>query len=288
MVPIYHFVRKDAPAAQQPAISVEIRQTPTEGICYLVTKSGLYKQVRNAFYDLRLKVPGIAHLEDLREEVQLHVPKLPLDLVRQAEAFFCAVYALHHSEAIVVLLANPAFGEWRIATPQQSVSNGSLHVDYKPDSVDVPKGFEPFGTIHSHAAVTAFHSGTDDKDETHTDGLHITIGNLDRPQRSYAARWMIGGVPYKADLADVIAYPELPDPDPAWLNRVAVQSERTDSRDVGNPWFDPFTGEEEILTDDLREAYDEYMLEMSERFLDRHTRERGTQPQGGNQECLPL
>ena len=131
-----------------------------------------------------MKVSGIGHLEDTAESVQFHVPKLPLELLQQAESFFATAYEKHHSEAVVVLLANPATKEWRIDAPSQEV-DGSLHVSYDPTTVVVPESFAVFGTIHAHASAGAFHSATDDKDESCSDGLHITIGNLDKPIRSY-------------------------------------------------------------------------------------------------------
>jgi len=67
-----------------------------------------------------------------------------------------------------------------------------LRVSYDLSTLPpAPEGFELFGTIHSHAGISAFHSGTDDRDEIHFDGLHITVGNLDKPSRSYACRWML-------------------------------------------------------------------------------------------------
>gem|GEM_PF-7129334 len=80
--------------------------------------------------------------------------------------------------------------QWQIAVPLQSVRG--LRVSYDLSTLPpAPEGFELFGTIHSHAGISAFHSGTDDRDEIHFDGLHITVGNLDKPSRSYACRWML-------------------------------------------------------------------------------------------------
>ena len=248
------------------------------GICYLVAKSGIYKHVENPFYSARVKVSGIGHLEDTAELVRFHVPKLPLALLRQAESFFQAVYDEHQSEAVVVLLANPASKEWRIEVPAQDV-NGGLHVSYDPTSVAVPKGFCVFGTIHSHASAGAFHSATDDKDECCSDGLHITIGNLDRPARSYSARWMICGVEYPAKLEEVVDSPPLPLADPAWLERVKFDQgqafdgpfggsllETSVGQAIGRAARDPDMPPE--IPSELAEDYEYFMAEAHERFVE--------------------
>lgn len=269
MIPVHLLTSSAAPAP--PA--------PENGICYLVGKSGIYKQIVNAFYSARLKVAGISHLEDTSESVKLRVPKLPLKLLQQAEAFFLTVYEAHHSEAVVVLLANPATNEWRIDAPIQEV-DGSLHVSYDPTSISVPKGFTIFGTIHSHANIPAFHSATDDSDECCSDGLHITIGNLDKPARSYSARWMICGSAYPAKLEDVLTMPLLPAADPAWLERVQAGQpsvfentsgnsfpESTFRRDSGRAETDPDIPPD--VPPGLEDDYFDFMNEAHERFLAR-------------------
>jgi hypothetical protein len=42
------------------------------------------------------------------------------------------------------------------------------------------------GTIHSHCDFSAFHSGTDERDEATFDGLHLTFGNVNRENFSIA------------------------------------------------------------------------------------------------------
>lgn len=160
---------------------------PAENLCFLAGGNGLFKQIRNDFYSARVKTDAVAGLAELKEEATLHVPALPLELFRSVEAFFTAVFEKYHSEAVVLLQCNPALQEWRVVVPRQSVRG--LRVTYNLGTVPPgPDGFELFGTIHSHADIGAFHSGTDDRDEIHFDGLHITVGNLDKPSRSYACR----------------------------------------------------------------------------------------------------
>ena len=197
---------------------------PENGICYIVAKNGVYKQIKNDFYAARVKVDGVGHYMELTDSVKLEVPKLPMRLLQKVESFFVKIYELHKSEAVVLLLANPKTQEWRADAPKQKVSTSGLHVKYEQDTVKIPQGFSIFGTIHSHASIGAFHSGTDDKDEYCTDGLHITVGNVDKPERSYAARWMICGVPCPAKIEDVIDAPALPPVNEEWVKRVEIET----------------------------------------------------------------
>jgi len=248
-------------------------RSPPNGIHYLLAKSGIYKEVSNAFYMARVKVNGISHLEDTKDSVELHVPKLPLANLKQAEAFFTAAYNRYHSEAVVVLLVNPASGQWRLEVPDQKVESGSLHVAYEPTSVAVPAGFEIFGTIHSHASAGAFHSGTDDRDEVCSDGLHITVGNVDKPVHTYAARWMICGQAFPAALEEVVETPALPAIDPAWLEKIHVvcsapfEEENlwgaSPAREMDTPGIDP------DIPAEMQDEYEDFMWEAHQRFVDR-------------------
>ena len=51
------------------------------------------------------------------------MPRLPLRVLQEAEAFFIAVFERHQSEAVVILFANPNTKEWRMIIPIQTVTN---------------------------------------------------------------------------------------------------------------------------------------------------------------------
>ena len=103
MIPVY--LVSPQPDNQTPHASVALSDPVLNGagICYLLAKDGIYKQVNNNFYSARVKVAGVPHLAEIKEGLDIRLPKLPLPLFQQAEAFFVAVYGQHQSEAVLLL-----------------------------------------------------------------------------------------------------------------------------------------------------------------------------------------
>ena len=277
MVPIHHISKPTQPDGK-PAL-------PSDALCYLVGCDGVFKQVRNEFYSVRLKVGGVGGLAEIGETAVLNVPKLPEKLLRQVESFFVAVYHEHDSEAVVLLLCNPVMKEWRVEIPPQQVQG--LHVKYDTSKLpDPPAGFQRFGSIHSHASLKAFHSGTDDNDEAAFDGLHITIGNLDQPARSYSCRWMLAGKAFQAELTEVVEGPSLPAADAAWLAKVS-KAEVVENTwgGLSSPWpqselFPPETvsayePEDFGSPEEYREYLEQMRNEVDERLLEVRAAQHG-------------
>ena len=129
MIPV-HAV--PAPAAAGDNVPI----LPPDKLCYLVGRNGLFKQVENDFYRARVKVDGAGGLAEIEESATLRVPKLPLQLLRQAEAFFAAVFQRYKSEAVILLLVDPKVQQWRIEVPPQ-VTQG-LRVRYDMSMLPAP------------------------------------------------------------------------------------------------------------------------------------------------------
>jgi proteasome lid subunit RPN8/RPN11 len=67
--------------------------------------------------------------------------------------------------------------------PAQTVTGGSVkynRADQPTLKERVQYGWKVVGTIHSHCDFSAFHSGVDTDDEADFDGLHITLGHVNR------------------------------------------------------------------------------------------------------------
>ena len=222
-------------------LEAELEEVP-DGISYFAAKGGVFKTVSNPLYTAVLKTDECP-LCELKEDLVLHVPKLPLGLLRQVEANFQAVYDQHKAEAAELLLYKPGDG-WRACHPPQTIKPGCLEVDYETDfeSADpkhnlrllLTQGWLLFGTIHSHAGASAFQSGQDKHNEEHRDGLHITVGSFNSPERSYHCRWVIQGVEFKSELGDCVEGESLP-ADPAFMAQVSLPAAQP-------TWgmFDPF------------------------------------------------
>lgn len=148
---------------------------PADTIYYLLTRDGLFLVKRTPFFEAVVPATGIPWLEPQGPEVHLSAPPLPAALVLSAVAFFRAVYSRYQSEAVALLAWREATRTYELVIPHQTVGGG--HCDYEVR--EFPPGLTRLGTIHSHAALEAFHSLRDWQDERFDDGLHLTIGNLD-------------------------------------------------------------------------------------------------------------
>lgn len=147
---------------------------PSGETCYIIAKDGIYLQKNLDLVESITPVDKISFLEEMKTFAKLNIPKIPAKTFSNILEFFKEVYSLYKSEAIVLLFYNKNKKTYRIYVPEQTVSGASL--DYKAD-VTI-KDHILIGTIHSHAGMSAFHSGTDVKDEENFDGIHFTIGKV--------------------------------------------------------------------------------------------------------------
>lgn len=200
----------------------------SNGVGYVVARDGIYKKVKTVLFEYLVKVGSKESIDGLAQTVPLaanvFTKIIPKELLRQIEAFFRKAYEKYSGEAIVLLYFNPDKKEWMVRVPPQKVLG--MHVKY--DASEAPgelDGFYLASSIHSHAAASAFHSGVDDHDELEFDGLHVTIGNVNKSVRSYAARWMLGRTVFEAKLEEVLGaeIDEMPDVPAAWMDQVAQE-----------------------------------------------------------------
>lgn len=202
---------------------------PEDSNCFLLGSNGVFQQVANEFYTIRLKKDPPSFLAEIDEYAKLHTRAYPIDQLRIVETFFAKVYETKKSEAVVLLYYSPTKREWKTFVPLQVV-NG-MKVTYETVSPGAEfEGYTVFGTIHSHCSIGAFHSGTDDKDEHKFDGLHVTIGHVDQVARSYACRWILSGKVFPCQLGDCIAGAPKPDFPEAWLDNVKSPEPTVDNR----------------------------------------------------------
>lgn len=184
---------------------------------FIVARDGLYLRKHSLLGKSQVQVDGVQHLPEAREYLEYELPKLPAELMGRVVGFFAAIWRTRRSEALVLLTWDgSAFG---LIVPEQQADWGS--VEHRLDPADVPVGVQLLGTIHSHADMTAFHSGTDEIDEVDVDGLHIVVGELDTARPSFSAAVVIDGKRFSAEPSMVFEPPgPAVDPPAEWLDRV--------------------------------------------------------------------
>jgi hypothetical protein len=191
---------------------------PTDPIYYLITADGIFLVKKTILFSSITKVEGISGFKKQKPRLKLRLPKkIPLELFQKIQAFFFKIYQKHKTEAVILIYYLPKSQEYQVVVPKQQVGLSNCLYKIEP----TPPDWLRFGTIHSHADMHAFHSGIDDQDESHDDGIHITIGNLDTVP-TYSSSAVIDGQRFEVKLQDLIELPDSLTVPEKWLRRVKV------------------------------------------------------------------
>lgn len=162
---------------------------PADANYFIVAGNGTFVRKRMGWVEATVPVASIDGLQPQTTEAKLLLPRITSTVFAKAVLFFRAVYEQKDTEAAVLLHYGDKRG-WSITVPEQEATGS--HVSYKT-SERLP-GYQCVGTIHSHCAMNAFHSGTDVGDEASHDGVHITIGLLNRfPKFGMDAEFVVNG-----------------------------------------------------------------------------------------------
>ncbi|MBI2563249.1 MAG: hypothetical protein HYW08_12855 [candidate division NC10 bacterium] len=105
-------------------------EPPDDPIHYLVTADGLFLVKENPVFRSCVRVRGIRGLQGQKDEVHWKLPLIPGGLLQRIVGLFREVYRRHKSEAIVLLLYDPATKEYELCVPEQYVAGG--HLTYVP------------------------------------------------------------------------------------------------------------------------------------------------------------
>lgn len=154
--------------------------------------------------------PKVVSLEKL--QFVWRGPKIPFSLYSKMVAFFRKIQKLHDSECQVRFFFNPNTLIWDIhAFPQQGLGMSTIEINgeqFDQQRATWPEPWFGFGTGHHHCKAGAFQSGIDKADEENTDGLHITLGNVDKEQMSFHGRLVFCGETHQAEMCDWFAPPD--------------------------------------------------------------------------------
>ena len=200
-------------AQRQPQDTVV--KNPNQSYEFLTGKDGHYLRKRTRLFEACVKTPNNPEMPEIGESAKWLAPKMPYAVIADCVAFFRAVWAEHGSEAIALLFLEDS--KWSAEAPQQAVGPASLSYG------SLPAGRRPVGSIHSHGAMKAFHSGTDMRDAEEFDGVHLVVGRLDLPSPEFVAALHINGRQFQLDIKEIVD--GLPEPMSAglwhpWLDMV--------------------------------------------------------------------
>ena len=166
-----------------------MNELPEDDVFYIIAKEGIFLKKKLGVMESIAPVKNISTLQSVATSAKMHIKKMPAVSFAKVVDFFKKVYEEHRSEAVVLLFYQESSKKYRIIPPHQKVLASSI--DYNRGiSID---GWTMIGTIHSHAGMSAFHSGTDDSDEDSFDGLHITLGNMNSEDFSVSASIVANG-----------------------------------------------------------------------------------------------
>lgn len=194
-------------------------EMPDDSILYIISKSGTYLKKKLGIFESLSKVDKISILEDCKSYAKMDIRRLKTKNVGQIVSFFREVYQKYKAEANIILHYHPEKKAYKIDIPPQGATGAS--VDYINGEYTF-QGFIRIGTIHSHASMSAFHSGVDHNDEENWDGLHITIGYLHRKYIDISASIMANGKRFNVNPMDYmcgIELVEFEEKSPAWMGK---------------------------------------------------------------------
>jgi hypothetical protein len=126
---------------------------------------------------------------------------IPPEITSQIVSFFRRIWDKHKTEAEVVLLKHHETLDWGVYIPAQKTSGAHVSSVVVPD--EVPEGWQIVGSMHSHCDFSAFHSSTDEGDALKMDGVHFTVGYVDKPEVEIVAMVTMNGVKFTFDPLEI-------------------------------------------------------------------------------------
>lgn len=154
---------------------------------YVVTGNGIFFNKITKAGSALVPVEGLPWCKKPEISFRLQLPKVPGLILMQALTFFRQVFEKYNSESYLTIMYSEKLNQYMLWCPKQTVTHTSVNYD-RTDQPNFENrqvnGWQMVGTIHSHCDFSAFHSGTDVHDEDSFDGIHITLGHVNKEQIS--------------------------------------------------------------------------------------------------------
>jgi hypothetical protein len=140
-------------------------------------------------------------------------PKISPEVWNEVLAFFKWTNDTSQSESQVRLFVNTRDQRWAAwAFPQKANTGMTARELDVPEAAlqrqqfNAADGWIYFGTVHHHCGGSAFQSGTDEANERNQDGVHITVGFMNRTWYDIHDRFYLKGMKLLAfDISDLWA-----------------------------------------------------------------------------------
>lgn len=165
---------------------------------YVLTEEGLYLRRKTAIGVLMEKTykkpESLLKAELGQGQFDWTGERIPGKLVSQATDYFRRIYDKHKTEAEVIITKHITTDEYKLFVPWQRANGGGVKSIFEPTHVH--KDWLVVGTLHSHCHFSAFHSSTDSGDASDMDGVHFTIGMLQKETPDIVAMVAMGGKEY--------------------------------------------------------------------------------------------
>ena len=195
--------------------------TSGESSYKILARNGMYLYKENPVFRACVKLGAVSwensdfgnRLLDQEESFELKIPKIPSKIVEQWLVFGRMIKLRYDSETLILLYYSPSTGEFKNEVPEQEVSPGSVR---STECTPAPEGSYLVGSIHTHPGE-AFHSKTDQDDESVSDGVHFTIGDLRKVLASFSIFGVVNGRRFPLDPEGVIETAEIPE---EWNKRI--------------------------------------------------------------------
>jgi len=232
----------------------------------LLGNNGLFLLDTNVGFRLIKKITdNIPGLGFVTEKNSFYYPPIPFDVYLKALTFFKQIYTKYKSEGLMLLTLHrdaPLSGQqYKIRIPKQVVSGGKVDYDKGIKEINANLENEEFlaASIHSHPSFGASQSGIDHGDEIKFDGIHVTLGMIEKDPPEVHSRISLAGQIFsnikEALIITSPSYPAIIIPD-EWIEQVEEQKFSPGIGYEGSNFFLERKGKQTGLIKTTKEIWD--------------------------------
>jgi hypothetical protein len=175
----------------------------------LIHKDKTYTLTSNNLYSFYVEEGNIPKYEPF---VTWNKSPIPLDIWDKIKGICASTFADHKSECMVRIFYSEKLDSWEAQVHPQEMNGMTVDDEFDQELLNtIDKSYRQCGTVHHHCSTGAFASGTDEKDETNSIGLHITLGHINKDDWDLHYRFR---TPSNLQDPDLLSFFQFPD----WIN----------------------------------------------------------------------